>query len=94
MLSKNRVCLWHNGEALEAATFYADTFPDSLVGAVFRAPTDYPAGIAGNVLTVDFTLSEALANPDPAVSQRAFATMMTMAKIDVAAIEAAVKDES
>jgi len=156
MVSKNTVCLWYDGTALDAAQFYADTFPDSAVGAVFRAPSDYPAGKAGDVLTVQFTvigiaclglnggpafrhseafsfqvatddqaetdrlwnaivgnggqesecgwckdkwglswqitpraLSEALSDPDPAVGRRAFEAMMTMRKIDVAAIEAA-----
>jgi len=156
MVSKNTICLWFDGTALDAAQFYAATFPDSAVGAVFRAPTDYPAGKAGDVLTVQFTvigipclglnggpafrhseafsfqvatedqaetdrlwnaivgnggqesecgwckdkwglswqitpraLSEAIADPDPAVSQRAFQAMMGMRKIDIAAIEAA-----
>ena len=156
MISKNTVCLWFDGTALDAAQFYADIFPDSAVGAVFRAPSDYPAGKAGDVLTVQFTvmgipclglnggpafrhseafsfqvatedqaetdrlwhaivdnggqesacgwckdkwglswqitprvLTEALADPDPAVGRRAFEAMMTMRKIDVAAIEAA-----
>jgi 2-polyprenyl-6-hydroxyphenyl methylase/3-demethylubiquinone-9 3-methyltransferase len=53
---KNTVCLWFNGTALEAAQFYAQTFPDSAVGAVFHAPSDYPAGKAGDVLTVQFTV--------------------------------------
>ena len=44
MVSKNTICLWFNGTALEAAQFYAETFPDSTVGQVFRAPGDYPAG--------------------------------------------------
>ena len=156
MVSKNTVCLWFDGTALEAAQFYAATFPDSAVGAVFRAPTDYPAGKGGDVLTVQFTvigipclglnggpavrhseafsfqvatddqaetdrlwhaivgnggqesecgwckdkwglswqitpraLSAAIADPDPAVAQRAFGAMMGMRKIDIAAIEAA-----
>ena len=156
MTPKNTICLWFDGNALEAAQFYATTFPDSAVGEVFRAPTDYPAGKAGNVLTVSFTvigipcmginggpgvphtdafsfqvstedqaetdrlwdaiignggqasacgwckdrfglswqitprvLMEAITDPDPAVAQRAFAAMMDMVKIDVAAIEAA-----
>lgn len=55
-MSKNRICLWYDGAALEAATFYARTFPDSTVGAVYRAPADYPAGKQGNVLTVEFTV--------------------------------------
>lgn len=56
MTPKNRICLWFNGTALEAARFYADTFPDSAVGAVLRAPGDYPDGRQGDVLTVDFTV--------------------------------------
>ncbi len=55
-MSKNRICLWYDGTALEAATFYARTFPDSTVGAVYRAPADYPAGRQGDVLTVEFTV--------------------------------------
>jgi len=156
--SKNTVCLWYDGRALEAAQFYAETFPDSSVGEVFRAPADFPAGKKGDVLTVLFTvagipclglnggpifkhseafsfqiatddqeetdrlwnaivgnggqesecgwckdrwglswqitprvLTDALANPDPEVGRRAFEAMMTMCKIDVARIEAAVR---
>lgn len=156
--AKNTICLWYDGAAQDAAEFYARTIPDSAMGRVFRAPSDYPAGKAGDVLTVEFTvagipciglnggpvfkhseafsfqiatddqaetdrlwdaiignggqasacgwckdkwglnwqitprvLSNALANPDPAVGKRAFEAMMTMTKIDVAAIEAAVR---
>jgi 2-polyprenyl-6-hydroxyphenyl methylase/3-demethylubiquinone-9 3-methyltransferase len=158
-MTKTRIatCLWFNGQAEEAAAFYAATFPDSHVTDIFRAPSDYPAGRAGDVLTVEFTilgrefvglnggpefrfdeavsfqvftddqaetdrlwdaivgnggtesqcswckdrfgvswqivpraLSAALAKPDKAAAQRAFAAMMTMTKIDIAAIEAAV----
>jgi 2-polyprenyl-6-hydroxyphenyl methylase/3-demethylubiquinone-9 3-methyltransferase len=156
MLSKNTICLWFDGTALDAARFYADTFPDSAVGRVMRAPSDYPAGKQGDVLTVEFTvmgipclglnggpgvthseafsfqvatddqaetdrlwnaivsnggeesvcgwckdkwglswqitprvLTEAIADPDPAVAKRAFEAMMGMRKIDVATIEAA-----
>jgi predicted 3-demethylubiquinone-9 3-methyltransferase (glyoxalase superfamily) len=46
----------HNGDAENAARFYAQTFPDSFVGAVHRAPGDYPAGKKGDVLTVEFTV--------------------------------------
>ncbi|MCQ4298103.1 VOC family protein [Pseudomonas stutzeri] len=56
MISKNTICLWYDGTALEAATFYAETFPDSAIGAVHRAPGDYPSGKQGDVLTVEFTV--------------------------------------
>jgi len=49
-------CLWYDGQAEQAATFYAGIFPDSSVDAVNRAPTDYPNGKAGDVLTVSFTV--------------------------------------
>lgn len=58
MLPKNTICLWfQQGAALEAATFYAATFPDSRVGAVHRAPGDYPDGKQGDVLVVAFTVA-------------------------------------
>jgi 2-polyprenyl-6-hydroxyphenyl methylase/3-demethylubiquinone-9 3-methyltransferase len=158
MLSKNTICLWYDGDALEAATFYAKTFPDSAVKAVHRAPGDYPAGKQGDILTVEFTvmgipclglnggpgvqhnqafsfqvatddqeetdrlwtaiienggsanvcgwcqdkwglswqitpriLSAAIIDPDPAAAKRAFEAMMTMGKIDISAIEAALR---
>jgi 2-polyprenyl-6-hydroxyphenyl methylase/3-demethylubiquinone-9 3-methyltransferase len=56
MLSKNTICLWYDGTAQDAASFYARTFPDSTVGAVHRAPGDYPAGKQGDVLMVEFTV--------------------------------------
>ena len=157
MNNKNTICLWYNGDALEAATFYANTFPDSAVKAVHRAPGDYPAGKQGDELTVEFTvlgipcvglnggplfkhseafsfqvstedqeetdrlwhaiidnggqasacgwckdkwglswqisprvLVDAVTSKDPAVAKRAFEAMMTMTKIDIAAIEAAI----
>lgn len=156
MTSKNTICLWYDGGAEEAARFYAETFPDSSVGGIHRAPGDYPDGKSGDVLTVDFTvcgipciglnggpqfpqseafsfqiatddqeetdrlwdaivsnggeesmcgwcrdawgvnwqitpraLTEAMA-AGGAVAARAFEAMMTMRKIDIAAIEAAV----
>jgi predicted 3-demethylubiquinone-9 3-methyltransferase (glyoxalase superfamily) len=55
-ISKNTICLWYDHDAEAAARFYATTFPDSSVAAVHRAPSDYPGGKAGNVLTVDFTV--------------------------------------
>lgn len=158
MSHKNIICLWYDGTALDAATFYAKTFPDSAVGGVNRAPGDYPSGQQGDVLTVDFTvlgipcmglnggpafthteafsfqvltedqaetdrywnaivdnggqesqcgwckdrwglswqitprvLMEAISSSDPDVAKRAFDAMMGMGKIDVAAIEAAVR---
>ena len=158
MTSKNTICLWYDNAALEAATFYAATFPDSQVGTVYRAPGDYPSGKQGDVLTVAFTvmgipclglnggpafkhseafsfqvatddqaetdrlwhaiidnggapsecgwckdkwglswqitprmLMAAISDPDPAAAQRAFNAMMTMSKIDIATIEAALK---
>lgn len=157
MISKNTICLWYDGTALEAAQFYASTFPDSTVGAVHHAPGDFPAGKQGDVLTVEFTvmgiaclglnggpvfkhseafsfqvatddqaetdrlwdaiignggeasvcgwcrdkwglcwqitprvLTAAIADPDPAAAKRAFDAMMGMAKIDIAAIQAAL----
>ena len=53
---KNRLCLWYDRDAEEAAQFYAQTFPDSQVTAVHRAPGDYPSGKQGDVLTVEFTV--------------------------------------
>ena len=56
MTSKNAICLWFDGDAVEAARFYAKTFPDSDVGAIRRAPGDFPSGQRGDVLTVEFTV--------------------------------------
>ena len=55
-MAKNTVCLWYDGTAVDAANFYARTFPNSAVEAVHRAPGDYPAGKQGDVLTVEFTV--------------------------------------
>ena len=156
MIPKNTICLWFDRDALDAATFYAKTFPDSAVGGVHRARGDYASGKEGGVLTVEFTvagipciglnggpvfqhdeafsfqiatddqeetdrlwnaivgnggqesecgwckdrwglswqitprtLTEAFTGPDRAAAKRAFDAMMTMKKIDVAAIDAA-----
>jgi len=156
--AKNTICIWFDEGAEEAAHFYAKTFPDSSVGTVFRAPSDYPSGKQGDVLTVEFTvlgipclglnggpafkqseafsfqiatvdqaetdrywhaivdnggkesecgwckdkwglswqitpilLTQAITDPDPSVSKRAFDAMMTMGKIDVAKIKAAIR---
>ncbi|MBN8549875.1 MAG: VOC family protein [Deltaproteobacteria bacterium] len=157
-LPKNTICLWYNGDAEEAARFYAKTFPDSSVGTVHYAPGDYPSGNQGDVITVEFTvmgipclglnggpafkhceafsfqvstvdqaetdrywnaivgnggqesecgwckdkwgiswqitpiaLSEAVFGTDRAAAKRAFEAMMTMKKIDIAAIERAYR---
>ncbi len=55
-MAKNTVCLWFHDQAENAATFYAATFPDSSVTSVFRAPTDFPDGRMGQVLTVEFSV--------------------------------------
>jgi predicted 3-demethylubiquinone-9 3-methyltransferase (glyoxalase superfamily) len=55
-LTKNVICLWYDGTAEQAARFYAQTFPNSAVTAVHRAPGDYPNGKQGQVLTVEFTV--------------------------------------
>jgi len=56
VIPKNTICLWFDGAALEAAQFYARTFPDSAVGRILHAPGAYPAGKEGDVLTVEFTV--------------------------------------
>jgi predicted 3-demethylubiquinone-9 3-methyltransferase (glyoxalase superfamily) len=56
-MAKNTVCIWYNGTAEEAAKFYASTFPDSRIGAVHYAPTDYPDGKKGDPLVVEFTVA-------------------------------------
>lgn len=157
-IAKNTICLWYDNDAEGAARFYADTFPNSSVDAVHRAPGDYPSGTEGDVLTVEFTvlgvaclglnggpafkhseafsfqiatedqvetdrywnaivcnggqesecgwckdkwgiswqitpvvLTKAYTSPDRAAAKRAFDAMMTMRKIDIAAIEAAIR---
>ncbi|MET0131125.1 MAG: VOC family protein [Stenotrophomonas chelatiphaga] len=157
MVHKNTVCIWYDNGALEAATFYAETFPDSEVVAVHHAPGDFPSGSQGDVLTVEFSvcglpcvglnggpafrqteafslqvstedqaetdrlwnaivgnggqesacgwckdrwgvswqitpriLLEAVTSTDKALAKRAFDAMMTMHKIDIATIEAAI----
>jgi predicted 3-demethylubiquinone-9 3-methyltransferase (glyoxalase superfamily) len=55
-IPKNTICIWYDKGAEAAANFYAKTFPNSSVGAVHRAPGDYPSGKKGDVLTVEFTV--------------------------------------
>ena len=55
-IAKNTICLWYDHDAEEAARFYAQTFPDSSVGAIVLAPGDYPSGKKGDVITVNFTV--------------------------------------
>jgi len=57
MIPRNTICLWYDHDALDAARFYAQTIPYSAVGAVTRAPGDYPDGKVGDVLTVNFTVA-------------------------------------
>jgi predicted 3-demethylubiquinone-9 3-methyltransferase (glyoxalase superfamily) len=158
MTMRNTICLWFDSQALEAARFYAQTFPDSTVGRVCHAPGDFPSGKEGDLLTVEFTvlgiacvglnggpafqqseafsfqvltddqaetdrlwsaivgnggresacgwckdrwgvnwqitpkaLVEALHHPDRAAARRAFEAMMGMTRIDIAAIENALR---
>ncbi len=56
-MEKNTICIWYDKDAEAAARFYAETFPDSAVTAVHHAPSDYPSGKKGDVLTVQFTVA-------------------------------------
>lgn len=98
-MTKIAPCVWYDGTAEDAATFYAATFPDSSVDAVHRPPTDDLSGKEGDVLTVEFTVCGMpflALNGGPmfpqteAVSFQTMEAMMTMRRIDIAAIEAAV----
>ena len=55
-MTHNTICLWFDSDAEGAARFYAQTFPDSAVTGIHRAPSDFPSGKAGDVLTVEFTV--------------------------------------
>lgn len=56
MTNKNTICVWYEGGALDAARFYAETFPDSEVGTIGYAPSDNPSSAEGEILTVAFTV--------------------------------------
>lgn len=56
-IPKNLICIMFDKEAEQAARFYAEIFPNSSVGSVHRAPSDYPSGKAGDALTVEFTVA-------------------------------------
>ena len=66
-MAKNTICLWYDKDAEAAARFYAEIFPDSAVGAIHRAPGDYPSGKQGDVLTVEFTVAGVPASASTAV---------------------------
>jgi predicted 3-demethylubiquinone-9 3-methyltransferase (glyoxalase superfamily) len=57
VMAKNTICVWYDKDAETAARFYAETFPDSAVGAISRAPGDFPSGKKGDVLMVEFTVA-------------------------------------
>jgi predicted 3-demethylubiquinone-9 3-methyltransferase (glyoxalase superfamily) len=56
-MAKNTICVWYDKDAEAAARFYAETFPDSAVGATYHAPSDFPSGKKGDVLMVEFTVA-------------------------------------
>lgn len=56
-MSKNTICLWFEHDAEEAARFYTALFPQSSLGAIHKAPSDYPDGKAGDALTVEFVVA-------------------------------------
>jgi predicted 3-demethylubiquinone-9 3-methyltransferase (glyoxalase superfamily) len=56
MTAKNTICVWYDGNAREAAEFYASVFPDSSVGAIHRAPLDTPGNSQGDEMVVEFTV--------------------------------------
>ena len=62
--AKVTICLWYDRDAEEAARFYANTFPDSSVANIMRAPTDYPSGKQGDVLCL---LADHTDRPDPGI---------------------------
>nr|WP_249159043.1 VOC family protein [Bradyrhizobium tropiciagri] len=57
MISKVSPCLWYDGDAEEAANLYVSLLPDSRIETVQKNIVDCPAGKAGSVLVVYFTLA-------------------------------------
>ena len=55
-MAKNTICVWYDKDAEAAARFYGETFPNSEVGTIHHAPSDFPGGKAGDVLLVEFTV--------------------------------------
>lgn len=55
-MQKTIPCLWFNGDAEEAARFYVSLLPNSKIDRVLKSPAEWPSGLAGDVLTVEFTL--------------------------------------
>ncbi|KQT48030.1 3-demethylubiquinone-9 3-methyltransferase [Devosia sp. Leaf420] len=55
-IAKNTICIWFDKDGEAATRFYAETFPDTVVKSVHRAPSDNPSTDAGAVLTVEFDL--------------------------------------
>jgi len=49
-------CLWFNGNAREAANFYASIFPDSSVENNWIAPTETPGNQQGEEVVVNFKI--------------------------------------
>jgi predicted 3-demethylubiquinone-9 3-methyltransferase (glyoxalase superfamily) len=56
-MNKNTICLWYEHNAEEAARFYTSLFPQSTLGTVHSAPSDYPDGKTGDVLMVEFVVA-------------------------------------
>lgn len=49
-------CLWFDGKAREAATFYTSIFPDSSLADNWIAPTETPGNKQGEEIVVNFTI--------------------------------------
>ncbi|MFN4092485.1 MAG: VOC family protein [Brevundimonas sp.] len=51
-------CLWFDGNAEDAARFYASVLPDVTIDNIVKAPSDNPGGgKEGQVLIVEFTIA-------------------------------------